>query len=1073
MDDADHLIWHPQVPLKHRYEKKGRTDRANWLINGFREAVGDAGLFDLFMHGYQFTWFKSLGTNRAVEEKLDRALANDSWSQNFPNARLECLTATSSDHYPLWLVCEPIQPTSYAPRHFKFEMAWMEDPEFANFVRNRWCTYNANDITLKLDACAADLSHWSKDHFHNLRKQIDTYHKKLEQTRGHVDETNINYFNALKKRLNVLLSQEDRFWKQRAKTFWYKDGDLNTKFFHAAASTRKKVNRIEVLTDNNNVECRSQEGMVAIAREYFLNLFQKQNSARDEVLNAITPSITVEDNNQLSAPFMFEEFREAIFSMEADKCPGPDGFNPGFYQQFWDICGQEVFSAGCSWLNSGVFPPSLNSTNIALIPKGDVQTTMKDWRSIALCNVLYKVVAKVLANRLKSVLNKCISDDQSAFVPGRSILDNAMAAIELVHYMKAKTRGKQGDVALKLDIIDYSVILNGNTAGPIIPGRGLRQGDPLSPYLFIICAEGLSALIRKAECKGDIHKVKICRNAPIISHLLFADDCFLFFRASDSEAVIMKNILSTYEAASGQAINLQKSEIYCSRNVSSAIQNSVSNILGVQQVLGTGKYLGLPSMVGRSRKATFRFIKDRIWKKINSWSSRCLSQAGREIMIKSVLQSIPSYIMSIFLIPSSLCDEIEKMMNSFWWGHNKEQSKGIHWLSWERLAMHKNAGGLGFKSIQAFNYAMLGKQAWKLQANPGNLITRLFKAKYFPRSDFLSSSIGHNPSYVWRSIWSAKFIVRGGYKWSIGTGYDIPVWDNRWVSDGSVFTRPLQLDPMLSYLNENNLHIFFLCNNAKEIWKSVGWWNTLQTHLQHNNIADIIFSVLRVFNSDQVSLFMVLLWSIWQQRNDKVWRDKVEPFQHVRARAINLLTDWKGAQNHKNLHSQQRQHNTAICWSKPPTGRYKCNIDASFPKQQNKVGRGMCIRDDQGRFVLAKTEWLSPITDVDIGEALGILSALNLVHDLQLENVDFELDSRNVVTRFHSKHPNTSELGDIIKDCVRVYNTYFRNSRIEFIRRQANEVAHALARVATSLASFHLFIDVPICIGNIVNNEML
>jgi hypothetical protein len=188
-----------------------------------------------------------------------------------------------------------------------------------------------------------------------LRKQIDAYPRKLEQTRGHVDETNINYFNALKRRLNVLLSQEDRFWRQRAKTFWYKDGDLNTKFFHAAASTRKKMNRIEVLTDNNNVECRSQEGMVAIAREYFLNLFQKQNSARDEVLNAITPSITDEDNNKLSAPFEFEEFREAIFSMEADKCPGPDGFNPGFYQQFWDVCGQEVFSVGCSWLNSSVF----------------------------------------------------------------------------------------------------------------------------------------------------------------------------------------------------------------------------------------------------------------------------------------------------------------------------------------------------------------------------------------------------------------------------------------------------------------------------------------------------------------------------------------------------------------------------------------------------------------------------------------------------------------------------------------------------------------------------------------------
>jgi hypothetical protein len=233
-------------------------------------------------------------------------------------------------------------------------------------------------------------------------------------------------------------------------------------------------------------------------------------------------------------------------------------------KKFWDICGHEIYNAGCSWLDFGTFPPDLNSTNIALIPKGDNQVSMKDWRPIALCNVLYKIVAKVLANRLKEVLDKCISDNQSAFVPGRSILDNAMAAIEIVHFMKSKTRGKQGEVALKLDIskaydrldwdylrdiqnimgfsqkwiswimlcvetVDYSVILNGSMIGPVVPGRGLRQGDPLSPYLFILCAEGLSALIRKAEGRGDIHGVKICRNAPIVSHLLFADDCFLFF----------------------------------------------------------------------------------------------------------------------------------------------------------------------------------------------------------------------------------------------------------------------------------------------------------------------------------------------------------------------------------------------------------------------------------------------------------------------------------------------------------------------------------------------------------------
>jgi hypothetical protein len=135
----------------------------------------------------------------------------------------------------------------------------------------------------------------------------------------------------------------------------------------------------------------------------------------------------------------------------------------------------------------------------------------------------------------------------------------------------------------------------------------------------------------------------IYTDAPVISHLLFANGCFLFFRACEHEAVCMKNILATYEEASGQTINLQKSELFCSRNTPDNLKNLIATTLGVRQVLGTCKYLGLPSMIGRSKHATFKFIKDRIWNKINSWSCRRLSQAGREILIKSVLQSIPSY----------------------------------------------------------------------------------------------------------------------------------------------------------------------------------------------------------------------------------------------------------------------------------------------------------------------------------------------------------------------------------------------------------------------------------------------
>lgn len=229
---------------------------------------------------------------------------------------------------------------------------------------------------------------------------------------------------------------------------------------------------------------------------------------------------------------------------------------------------------------------SLNDTNIALIPKVDNPLTMKDMRPISVCNVLYKIVAKVLANRLKKVLPNCISEEQSAFVEGRSILDNVLVAFEIIHHLKCKTKGARGEVALKIDIskaynrvdwgflrvmmsklgfndrwinwimicvssVSYSVLVNNDAVGPIAPGRSLRQGDPLSPYLFIICAQDLSSLIKNAKAHGDLHGVKICRGAPIISHLFFADDSFLFFRANTRECNIMKSILNTYEAASG------------------------------------------------------------------------------------------------------------------------------------------------------------------------------------------------------------------------------------------------------------------------------------------------------------------------------------------------------------------------------------------------------------------------------------------------------------------------------------------------------------------------------------------
>lgn len=167
-------------------------------------------------------------------------------------------------------------------------------------------------------------------------------------------------------------------------------------------------------------------------------------------------------------------------------------------------------------------------------------------------------------------------------------------------------------IQLCVTTVSYSINFNGSQIGPINPARGLRQGDPLSPYLFLFCVEGLSRMLKNAADEGRIKGCKICLQAPAVTHLLFADDSFLFCKATVEEVTEVKSILQRYELYSGQAINLQKSGIYFSSNVRLDKQEALKNLVGVYSDLSTGKYLGLPSLIGRSKKMVFNFLKDRL-----------------------------------------------------------------------------------------------------------------------------------------------------------------------------------------------------------------------------------------------------------------------------------------------------------------------------------------------------------------------------------------------------------------------------------------------------------------------------
>lgn len=246
-----------------------------------------------------------------------------------------------------------------------------------------------------------------------------------------------------------------------------------------------------------------------------------------------------------------------------------------------------------------------------------------------------------------------------------------------------------------------------------------------------------------------------------------------FFRASNEEANNIVALLKDYEVRSGQAVNLQKSGVFFSANVDLERRDELSEILGVHNDLRDSKYLGLPSLVGHSKKRVFSFVKEKVWKKIQGWKSKPISRAGKAVLIKNVAQSIPSYCMSCFLLPKSMCQEIERMLNKFWWNSGSTERKGINWLSWDAMSMSKAKGGLGFRSLYGFNIALLGKLYWNLVNKPLSLVARLYKARYYPNDHLLQATAKPGSSFIWTGILTAKNTLDGGYRWVLGDGADI------------------------------------------------------------------------------------------------------------------------------------------------------------------------------------------------------------------------------------------------------------------------------------------------------------
>ncbi|KAA3463112.1 reverse transcriptase [Gossypium australe] len=558
-------------------------------------------------------------------EKSGRILGDD----------IDNLPFSFSDHCPLILNTNKSLHFT-GSRKFHFEAWWTLEDSFEKVIREAWEVTGGSllEKLRKLQICLEDWSSKNRQHREGLKKRLL---QELEDLVGRErnDETLAKTIDT-KIHLNLEIDKDEMYWEQQARQNWLKFGDKNTAFFHRCALNRRQINTISKLVTEGGVEIEEGSEILNAASSFFQNLFKLKGVTDScKVLNGIEKTVTQEDNEFLLAPYRADEIQVALEGMGPTKAPGADGFSVLFFQRYWHVVGQDVIDFCLDILNNNQEFGDFNNTDIVLIPKVPKPTHLVNFRPISLCSVIYKVVAKTIGNRLQKIIDKCIDKIQSAFVPGRLITDNVLLAYEILHTLKQKRSGKKGVMAVKLDMskaydrvewgflevvmtkmgfakewtelllrcitsVRYAVNINGRRGNLFQPSRGLRQGDPLSPLLFLMCSEGLSSLMRTSMKQGSIKGVKASRKGPAISHLLFADDCILFGEASPKGARILKDILQDYEKCSDQCVNFSKSTVFFSPNTIEEDKATVSRLLGVRIASNPEKYLGLPNMIGSS-----------------------------------------------------------------------------------------------------------------------------------------------------------------------------------------------------------------------------------------------------------------------------------------------------------------------------------------------------------------------------------------------------------------------------------------------------------------------------------------
>ncbi|XP_058749655.1 uncharacterized protein LOC131622635 [Vicia villosa] len=756
--------------IAHVEERRGISNRSFVNeVNDFKSFIEDLDLVDPPVVGGKFTWQNSRGK---AMSRIDRFLISESLLVEW-NVGAQVIGGRDlSDHAPIWI---KDNKKNWGPKPFKFNNNWLKHKEFIPFVEKEWSLINVKgrgDFCLaeKLKALKERLTWWNKVVYGWIDLKIDAACKEIH----FIDNEFVNCAGqAMDEIVKNRAKEVEIFWDSLAKKevlirlksrqTWLKEGDSNSRFFHNSLRSRKDRSALCSL-----------------------------NSCRG----------VIEEVGEVKA------------------------FVQDFFKSFWSLVKVDVMKFFGDFHSKGKLVKSIKSSFLALIPKNKNPQELSEYRPICLVWCIYKLLSKVLAARIKKVLGKLVSPNQTAFVPGRNMMDGVVLVSEILDWSK---RFKKSCFLLKIDFEmaydsvswDYlrfvlkemgfgdiwlkwleesvlnsymSILVNGSPTKDFEVYKGLRQGDPLSPFLFVLAMEGLTSLVRKSVELGEFKPFKF-GGGEVLDILQFADDTIMLGEATTDNLWSLKVVLRGFELVSGLRINFVKSNVY-GVNVGEWFLNTATFFLGCKRSVIPFTFLGIP--VGgnhRSRRMWVRSIQN-INNRLSVWKGKSISIGGRVMLINAVLNAIPSFMFSFFKAPSLVIKEIRGLIANFLWGGCKEK-RCIHWVDWNTVCKTKENGGLGIRDVGEINKALLLKWKWRILTEDKAIWWRFIRYRYVePKLIVQGKGVEgriSKESMWWRDVMLNEVKSEDseeGFKSNIrcilNDGSDILFWNSVWCGDKSL-----------------------------------------------------------------------------------------------------------------------------------------------------------------------------------------------------------------------------------------------------------------------------------------------